>query len=159
MEIERKFLVRGNFRDFALSKSEISQGYLSSVPERNVRIRLRDDQGFLTIKGKSNASGMSRFEWEKEIPVEEAKQLMMLCEPGLIQKTRYIIPYMGHNFEVDEFKGVNRGLIMAELELKSEDEYFQRPPWLGPEVTGDLRFYNDHLSKHPYTFWKNKPKW
>lgn len=152
-EIERKFKVRGDFRPLAKKAMRISQGYLSSVPARTVRIRVRDNQGFITIKGKSDIYGASRFEWEKEIPVEDAMQLLKLCEPGIIDKTRYLVDFAGHTFEVDEFYGDNEGLVMAELELSREDEPFRRPDWLGEEVTGDSRYYNAALTKNPYRSW------
>lgn len=152
-EIERKFLVCGEFRQHAKRAMRICQGYLCSVPERTVRVRLRDGRGYLTIKGKSDASGVSRYEWEKEIEPEDALQLMALCEPGVIDKTRYLVDYGGHTFEVDEFRGDNEGLVMAELELKSADEEFRRPSWLGEEVTGDSRYYNASLAKRPFSSW------
>jgi len=148
MEIERKFLVRGDFKTFASRHYHIAQGYLSRDPERTVRVRIRDNQGFLTIKGKSSESGMSRFEWEREIPLAEAQALLELCLPVVIEKTRYIIPEKsGLSYEVDEFHGVHTGLCLAEIELHSEDEAFDKPAWLGEEVTGDLRYYNAFLSQ------------
>jgi adenylate cyclase len=153
MEIERKFLVKGEFKNLAKKKTLIRQGYLSSVPERTVRIRVKGESGFITVKGKSNASGLSRFEWEKEIPLCEAEELLGICEPGIIEKTRYLVQSGEHTYEVDEFYGVNEGLIIAELELKSEDETFFKPEWLGDEVTGDKRYYNAYLVKHPYKTW------
>lgn len=152
-EIERKFLVKGEYKSQAYQSVRIIQGYLSSVPERTVRIRVRNDEGFITIKGKSNDSGITRYEWQKEIPLDEARDLLRLCEPGVIDKTRYLIRQGRHIFEVDEFYGENEGLTMAEIELKSEDETFEKPDWLGEEVTGDLRYYNAMLSHHPYTTW------
>lgn len=152
-EIERKFLVKGNFKDQASKQTRIVQGYLSSVPERTVRVRIKGDKGFLTIKGIGNASGASRFEWEKEIPVNEADDLLKICEPGVIDKTRYLVKVGNHTFEVDEFHGENEGLVLAELELKSENESFPKPDWLAEEVTGDKRYYNSMLMKHPYTKW------
>jgi adenylate cyclase len=152
-EIERKFLVAGSFHDQATRQTRIVQGYLCSVPERTVRVRIKGTQGFLTIKGIGNASGASRFEWEREVPPDEAEQLLAICEPGVIDKVRYLVPFGGHTFEVDEFHGENEGLIVAELELASEHEAFPRPPWLGAEVTGDTRYYNAMLMKHPYARW------
>ncbi len=147
-EIERKFLVKGDYKALSESFVTIAQGYLSSVPERTVRVRIWGDKGFLTIKGKSNASGMSRFEWEKVIPLEEAKELLTLCEPSIIEKTRYFVPEKsGLKYEVDIFHGVHEGLVMAELELPSEDAIFDKPSWIGEEVTGDVRYYNSYLSK------------
>lgn len=150
LEIERKFLVKGEFKSLAHQRYQITQGFLSSIPERTVRIRIRDSKAFLTIKGKGSASGMSRYEWEKELKLEEAKELLLLCEPGIIDKTRYLVREGNQVFEVDEFYGENQGLIIAEIELSSEDESFLKPIWLGEEVTGDLRFYNSHLSKFPF---------
>lgn len=153
VEIERKFLVRGDFKSLAISHTHIVQGYLSSVPERAVRVRIAGDKAFLTIKGNSSANGLTRFEWEKEIDIAEAKELIKLCEPGVIDKTRYLIPVGKHVFEVDEFFGENKGLIVAEIELGSEDEKYEKPEWLGEEVTGDERYYNASLVKRPYTKW------
>lgn len=141
-EVERKFLVRGEFREQAIRAIRITQGYLSSVPERTVRIRLWEDRGYITIKGKSNESGLSRYEWEKEIPFNEAKELLALCEPGIIDKTRYLVPVGKHTYEVDEFYGKNKGLVLAEIELQEEEEYFEKPEWLGEEVTGNPCYYN-----------------
>ena len=152
-EIERKFLVKGEYQSLATQSHRITQGYISSHPERNVRIRIKEDKGFLTIKGKGNESGTTRFEWEKEISLAEAKELMTLCEPGVIDKTRFLIPIGPHIFEVDEFYGENDGLTMAEIELSSEDETFQKPEWLGDEVTGDIKYYNSQLMKNPFTKW------
>lgn len=152
-EIERKFLVVGDFKSQAFSQSRIAQGYICSAPGRTVRIRIRDEKGYLTIKGASNASGTSRYEWEKEIPLSEAEELMALCEPGIIDKTRYLLRCGSQIFEVDEFYGDNVGLIIAEVELKSEDEVFERPSFVGEEVTGDLRYYNSQLMKKPYKDW------
>jgi len=152
-EIERKFLVNGEFKNLATKQTRITQGYLSSVPERTVRVRIKGDKGFITIKGIGNASGASRYEWEKEIPVSEAEELLEICEPGVIDKTRYLVKNGDHIFEVDEFYGDNEGLIVAELELKSEDETFSKPEWLGKEVTGDTRYFNSMLMKNPYKNW------
>ena len=152
-EIERKFLVKGKFKPEVFKSTRITQGYLSSVPERTVRVRIKGEQGFLTIKGKGNHSGISRDEGEKEIPLNEAEELLQLCEPGVIDKTRYLVKAGEHTFEVDEFHGENEGLIMAEIELKTENENFIKPAWLDKEVTGDDRYYNAMLTKHPYTKW------
>lgn len=152
-EIERKFLVVGDFKSAAYRSSHIVQGYISSQRGRTVRVRIRDDKGYLTIKGAGNASGTSRYEWEKEIPLDEARQLMALCEPGVIDKTRYLVRSGKHVFEVDEFYGDNEGLVMAEVELASEDESYERPSFLGEEVTGDVRYYNSQLMKHPFSKW------
>jgi adenylate cyclase len=154
IEIERKFLVKSNdFRTQAFIQNQIAQGYLSSNPERTVRVRIKGNKGFLTIKGIGNASGMSRFEWEKEIPVDEAKQLLNLCESGKIEKTRFDIKVGKYIFEVDEFFGDNEGLIIAEIELSSENEIFEKPDWLGEEVTNDERYYNAYLSRNPFKKW------
>ena len=152
-EIERKFLVEGEFKSLAFAQSRIMQGYISSKPGRTVRVRIRDDKGFLTIKGRADEAGLSRYEWEQEIPLADAQDLMKLCEPGMIDKIRYLIRSGSHVFEVDEFFGENEGLIMAEVELSSEDESFDKPSFLGQEVTGDRRFYNSQLMKKPYASW------
>lgn len=152
-EIERKFLVISDFKEESERSTRIIQGYLSSVPERTVRVRLRDDRGYLTVKGIVNETGASRYEWEIEIPAGEAKELLSLCEPGVIDKKRYEIRKGKHVFEVDEFYGENEGLVMAEVELSSEDELFDKPAWLGREVTGDSRYYNSMLMKNPYKNW------
>ena len=153
-EIERKFLVKGDFKSEAFKSTRITQGYLSSVPERTVRVRVKGDKGFITIKGIGNESGASRFEWEKEIPVDEVRDLLKICEPGVIDKTRYLVKNGEFTFEVDEFYGDNEGLTVAEIELPDEQAEFNRPAWLGEEVTGDVRFYNSMLMKNPYKNWK-----
>lgn len=153
-EIERKFLVTGDYKSQAYAQSRIVQGYISSARGRTVRVRIRDAKGYLTIKGASNASGTSRYEWEKEIPRNEAEDLMKLCEPGVIDKTRYLVRIGNHIFEVDEFHGENAGLVVAEVELTSENEPFEKPDFIGQEVTGDVRYYNSQLMKHPFTGWK-----
>ena len=153
-EIEKKFLVKGDYKSLITKETRIIQGYLSSVPERTVRVRIKGDKGFLTIKGIGSKSGASRFEWEKEISVEEASTLLGICEPGVIDKKRFIVPERtGLEFEVDEFYGENEGLTVAEIELPSEDFPFEKPEWLGKEVTGDVRFYNAMLMKNPYKNW------
>jgi adenylate cyclase len=153
-EIERKFLVKGDFMPFVTKQTRITQGYLSSVPERTVRVRIKGDKGFITIKGIGNESGASRYEWEKEISVEDVNELLKLCEPGIIDKTRYIVPASdGLKFEVDEFYGDNEGLTVAEIELPSEDFKFDKPEWLGEEVTGDVKYFNSMLMKNPYKNW------
>ena len=149
-EIERKFLVAGEFKSLATKSIRITQGYLSSDSERTVRVRIKGDKGFITIKGIGGDSGASRYEWEKEIPVAEVKELLKICEPGVIDKTRYLVPAGNHTFEVDEFYGDNEGLIIAEVELASENETFEKPAFLGQEVTGDARYYNSMLLKNPY---------
>ncbi|MBF4470802.1 CYTH domain-containing protein [Flavobacterium sp. HJJ] len=154
IEIERKFLVTSDaFKAEAFAQNRIKQGYLSSVPERTVRVRIKGSKGFLTIKGISNESGMSRFEWEKEIPAADAEKLLLLCETGVIDKTRFEVKSGSHIIEIDEFYGENEGLIMAEIELKSETESFKKPIWLDKEVTSDKRYYNAYLSKNPFKSW------
>lgn len=155
-EIERKFLVRGEYKSQAYASSRIVQGYICSARERTVRVRIRDTKGYLTIKGASDAAGMSRYEWEREIPLAEAEELMKLCEPGVIDKTRYLVRSGRHVFEVDEFYGDNQGLVVAEVELTSETEPFEKPAFIGREVTGDVRYYNSQLMKHPYAEWKTQ---
>ncbi len=152
-EIERKFLVKGDFTPFVSKETRIVQGYLSSVPERTVRVRIKGDKGFLTVKGIGNDSGASRYEWEKEIPLSETEELLKLCEPGVIDKVRFLVKAGPHTFEVDQFHGENEGLTVAEIELASESESFERPVWLGEEVTGDKKYYNSMLMKHPFTRW------
>ncbi|MBV7441866.1 CYTH domain-containing protein [Weeksellaceae bacterium TAE3-ERU29] len=147
-EIERKFLViNSDYKEQALKKQQIIQGFLSRVPERTVRIRISGEKGFITIKGKSDEKGLSRFEWEKEIPLVEAQELLKLCEDGIIDKTRYYVKVENHTFEIDEFKGSHHGLVIAEVELNHPEEKFPKPEWLGEEVTGDKRYYNSYLSK------------
>ncbi len=154
IEIERKFLVVSEvFKNNVLRKNFIAQGYLNAAPERTVRVRIKGEKGFLTIKGKSNETGISRFEWEKEIPIAEARELLLLCEKNSIEKTRYEIQVASHIFEVDVFHGENEGLIIAEIELESESAHFEKPLWLGQEVTQDPRYYNSYLSKHPFKSW------
>lgn len=154
VEIERKFLVKSDaFKPLAHAKNHIVQGYLNSHPERTVRIRIKGESGFLTIKGKGNASGTTRLEWETELSLSEAKPLMALCEKGVIDKIRYEVKSGKHIFEVDEFFGENEGLIVAEIELSHEDEIFEKPDWLGLEVTNDDRYYNAYLSHNPYLSW------
>jgi adenylate cyclase len=154
IEIERKFLVTSDkYKTEAFKSSEIKQGYLNSHPERTTRIRIQDKKAFITIKGKSSESGLSRFEWEKEIPVEEALELLKLCEPGAIEKVRYLVKSKEFTFEIDEFFGSNKGLIIAEIELLSEEDIFEKPNWLGEEVTGNNNYYNSQLCINPYKNW------
>ena len=153
-EIERKFLVLSDgYRKEAVRKEKIIQGFLSSVPERTVRIRKVDTKGWITVKGLGNRSGTTRFEWEKEISGEEAGHLLEICEPGIIDKVRYYVQRGRHTFEVDEFSGENTGLVIAEIELDSETDVFDRPEWLGEEVTGLVQYYNASLSKMPFSKW------
>ncbi|MCB0459962.1 MAG: CYTH domain-containing protein [Flavobacteriaceae bacterium] len=153
-EIERKFLVKNDtFKKESFKATKIVQGFLSTVPERTVRIRIKGDKGFITVKGIGNESGTSRFEWEKEISVDDASNLLKISEPGVIDKTRYEVKSGGHTFEIDEFYGENEGLIVAEVELSSEDEKFVKPDWLGDEVTGQVKYYNSMLMKNPFKNW------
>ena len=155
IEIERKFLVTTfAFKDEAFKQSRIVQGFLSTHKKRTVRVRLKGEQGFLTIKGLSSKDGLSRFEWEKEISKLEAESLLTLCKKGIIDKIRYEIQVENHLFEVDVFFGDNAGLIVAEVELNNENEVFVKPNWIGKEVTGNLKYYNSQLSKKPYKSWK-----
>lgn len=154
LEIERKFLVKSTgFKKESRKKSYIKQGFLNSHKERTIRVRILDDKAYLTIKGVSNESGTTRFEWEKEISLHEAKNLMGLCENGMVEKYRYQIKVHQHIFEVDEFLDDNKGLILAEIEINHEHERFEKPNWLGDEVTGIVEYYNSQLSKHPYKNW------
>lgn len=154
LEIERKFLVcDDSYRNLACTKSRIKQGYICSEYDRTVRVRICDSKGFLTIKGKSDESGLKRYEWEHEIPLLEAEELLLLCETGVIDKIRYRVKYASHVFEVDEFYGENKGLVVAEVELESEEEEFLQPAFLGKEVTGQIKYYNSSLRKYPYTKW------
>ncbi len=150
VEIERKFLVKGEFIDQAEEKLNIVQGYLSLDKERTVRIRIQNENAFLTIKGKTNASGLSRYEWEKEIDCSEAKELLKLGIGSTIEKIRYRISVGKHIFEVDVFSGENKGLILAEVELTNETEVFEKPEWLGKEVSGDPQYYNANLVLNPF---------
>ncbi|MDR1755833.1 MAG: CYTH domain-containing protein [Culturomica sp.] len=152
-EIERKFLVAGAFKPEAGEPVRMVQGYLSSVPERSVRVRICGERAFLTVKGKPEQDGIGRFEWEKELSVPEASALLALCEPGIIEKVRYPVDVNGFVYEVDEFLGENQGLVVAELELESETAVFEKPAWLGKEVTGDPRYYNASLTHTPFKKW------
>jgi CYTH domain-containing protein len=154
LEIERKFLVKNNsFKEVAFKKSYIKQGFLNSSKERTVRVRIIDNSAFLTVKGKSNKAGTIRFEWEKEIPVKEAQNLMLLTEKTVIEKHRFYIKSDQHVFEVDVFLGENFGLIIAEVELGSETENFIKPSWVDIEVTGEVKYYNSSLSNTPFKLW------
>lgn len=154
IEIERKYLVTSlDFITDSYTKNDIAQGYLNSNIERTVRVRIKANKGFITIKGVGNESGTSRFEWEKEIPVNEAKALLKLCEKGVIEKTRYEVKSGKHTIEIDVFHNENKGLIIAEIELENENETILKPTWLGEEVTNDKRFYNSYISKNPYKSW------
>lgn len=154
-EIERKFLVIGDsYQQLAFDHTRIVQGYIISGGGRSVRVRIRGDRGFLTIKGASHDGGLSRYEFETEVSLADAQELMALCEPGRVEKTRWLVRADdGHVFEVDEFHGDNDGLVMAELELKNADEAFKKPDFIGTEVTGDRRFYNSHMRRYPFKLW------
>lgn len=155
IEIEKKFLVQDDgYKAQAVENHRIRQGYIAHDGGRTVRVRMWDDKGVLTIKGPTmGGKGMSRYEWERELTREEAEDLFRLCKPGMVDKTRWIIPAGARKFEVDEFHGDNEGLVMAEIELGSEDETFERPSWLGKEVTGDKRYYNSYLARNPFKTW------
>jgi CYTH domain-containing protein len=154
-EIERKYrVVSEDFKDEAYEKYTIQQGFLSTHPERTVRVRITGTKAFLTIKGKSSKSGLSRFEWEKEIDANEAQNLLDLCERGIIKKERYLVKAEDFVFEIDEFHEDNKGLVIAEIELKKETDSFPKPHWLGKEVTGETKYYNSQLSKSPYKHWE-----
>ncbi|CAM4136474.1 CYTH domain-containing protein [Zobellia roscoffensis] len=154
IEIERKFLVTSvAYQEQATLKERIVQGFLNTDKERTVRVRIKGELGFLTVKGKSNDAGTVRFEWEKKISVSDAEQLLLICEPGIIDKVRYNVPIGNHIYEIDEFHGDNEGLVVAEVELQSENQTFKKPLWLGEEVTGNVKYYNSQLSKHPYKLW------
>lgn len=152
-EIERKYLVPGDFPSQGCRYRRITQGYLCDDPARTVRVRMAGDAGFITVKGTGSSDGLSRFEWEKEIGARDAQALMGLCKSGIIDKTRYEVPYRGHVFEVDVFHGENDGLVLAEAELGGADEKVELPEWIGREVTGDERYYNSYLSAHPFSSW------
>lgn len=154
-EIERKFLVVGDYKHLAHTSTLLVQGYIASG-RRTVRVRMSDERAWLTIKGPSQDGGLSRFEWEKEIEGAEARELLALAEGALIEKRRYLVEYEGHTFEVDEFYGQNEGLTIAEVELSSADEAFEHPEWLGREVTGQKRYYNSHLRSFPYSEWSDE---
>lgn len=144
IEIERKFLVVGDaYREAAVRILHIEQGYLSRDPERTVRVRVRDDKGFLTVKGVTD--GATREEYEYEVPVDDARRMLRLALPGVIAKTRYIVDYAGHRWEIDEFHGDRAPLVVAEIELESEDAEFNLPPYIGEEVTGNPRYYNSNM--------------
>lgn len=154
LEIERKFLVTDDsYKTMAFHSDRIAQGYLCREGGNSARVRVRGDKGYLTIKGPSMDGGLSRFEWEKEIPESEAWELLKLCHGGIIDKTRHLVKCGNHTFEVDEFHGDNDGLVVAEVELENADETFERPPFLGKEVTGYKRYYNSSLTRFPFKCW------
>ncbi len=155
IEIERKFLVNSEaFKEDSVNANRIVQGFLNTDPLRTVRVRIKGDTGFLTVKGKGNDQGTTRFEWETVLPLKDAEALLKLAEPGVIEKIRYEVPRGKHLFEIDEFFGDNSGLIVAEVELEREDEPFEIPDWLGKEVTGNPKYYNSQLSKQPFKTWE-----
>lgn len=154
VEIERKFLVTSEaFKVAATKSTRIIQGFLNKDPERTVRIRIKGDKGFITVKGKSNKEGTTRFEWEEILSLTDAENLLNLCEEGMISKERFEVVHGKHIFEVDVFAGDNKGLIIAEVELSHENETFEKPSWLGREVTGEIQYYNSNLSNNPYKNW------
>jgi len=154
IEIERKFLVKSNaYKEESFKATRITQGFLNTDKNRTIRVRVKEDKGYLTVKGKSTSNGLSRFEWEKEISKIDAESLLQLCEKGIIDKIRYHVKVDTHVFEVDEFLDGNKGLIIAEIELNHENEAFEKPNWLGKEVTGDIKYYNSQLSKQPFKTW------
>lgn len=155
IEIERKFLVNSTaYKNEAYKVEHIIQGFLNRDPERTVRVRLHNEDGKLTVKGLSSKDGLKRFEWEKEISKKDAKALFEFCETGIIDKLRHYVKAGAHTFEVDEFFGDNEGLVIAEIELNTEHEDFERPDWLGEEVTGIIKYYNSQLSKAPFNTWQ-----
>jgi len=155
-EIERKFLVKGDFKHLALSSNYIVQGYIFSDEHKSVRVRLRGDKGYITIKSTLDNSSITRNEWEYEVPAHQVNEMLRICEPGIIEKTRYVVNYKNLVVEVDEFYGDNEGLVIAEIELACENQVFEKPDFLGEEVTSDPRYLNSELSKHPYCEWKKK---
>jgi len=155
IEVERKFLVLSDgYKNDCFEKIVIKQGFLNSNKKRVVRIRVTGDKGYITVKGKSNKTGTSRFEWEKEIPMKDAEELLLLCKKTIIEKCRFFVRVNTHVIEVDEFDGANKGLVVAEIELTDENESFSKPNWLGKEVTGQLKYYNVNLSKKPFSKWR-----
>ncbi len=155
IEVERKFLVSSDaYRSQATTMDRIIQGFLNTDPHRTVRIRISENEGYITVKGISDSSGLRRFEWERSIPEDDARELLKLCVPTIVEKNRYRIPSGNHIFEVDEFRGANMGLVIAEIELNSEDEYFEKPDWLAMEVTGETRYYNSQLTQKPFKTWQ-----
>ena len=157
-ETERKFLVVGEYKSQAYNATRIQQGYIASGNGRTVRVRIRGDKGYLTIKGPSGLAGLTRYEFDTEIPLDDARDLMQICEPGIIDKTRFLVksPDGRHVWEIDEFYGDNEGLILAEIELDHEYEEFEKPDFIGREVTGDRRFYNSHMRNYPFKLWKEE---
>lgn len=157
-EIERKYIVNGEYKHLATSSTYIVQGYIFSNPEKSVRVRLKGDRGFITVKSTISDTSVTRNEWEYPIPASEVNELIRICEPTLIEKTRYIVYYKKQTIEIDEFYGQNEGLQLAEVELSFENQQFDKPPFLGREVTGDSKYINASLSKHPYSEWTDEEK-
>jgi adenylate cyclase len=155
IEIERKYLVKSDeYKVLANKKYRIMQAYLVTDDIRTIRVRMKAEKAYITVKSKNNDAGVSRHEWEYEIPVSDLQDMLAFCEPGIIEKTRYEVAYKGHIIEIDEFHGENEGLIVAEIELQSENEKIALPGWLGEEVTGIRQYYNSHLRKEPYNTWQ-----
>lgn len=146
-ETERKFLIKGEFRHQVIKKIEITQAYLNIDPVKTIRLRIADDIAYLTVKSRPGINSITRSEWEVEIPVKDAREMMNICLPGRIVKTRYLVPSGDHTFEVDVFHDKNEGLVVAEIELDYDDEQFEKPDWLGEEVTGLPQYYNANLIK------------
>lgn len=157
-EIERKFLVVGEYKSLAYNRTHIEQGYFATDQGKTVRIRIRDDKGFLTIKGPVRSNGLTRYEFETELPIDDAHELMKLCLPGRVNKDRWLVKSGKHIVEVDEFFDKNEGLVIAEIELESEDEPYEKPDFIGKEVTGDPRYYNKYLLTRPYKTWESNQK-
>jgi CYTH domain-containing protein len=155
-EIERKFLVKGDYKPQSFERFSVRQGYLSLSGISAIRVRIKGGKAFITVKSALTEGKIKRHEWEYEIPVEDAAEMLLLCESAVVEKTRHLVDYGGHLFEVDEFSGDNEGLVIAEIELEDENEPFDRPEWLGDEVTGTARYYNSYLSRHPYKEWSDK---
>tara|TARA_B100001057_G_C22489473_1_gene809670 strand:- start:117 stop:584 length:468 start_codon:yes stop_codon:yes gene_type:complete len=154
IEIERKFLVRSKrYKKNSLSKHYVKQGYLNTDPSRCVRVRIIDEKAFITIKGISSTDGLSRFEWEKEICKKEADDIIKLCSADTIEKIRHVFEFEGNKFEIDEFQNKNNGLVIAEIELKSKNQLFKKPEWIGKEVTGIKKYYNSQLAQKPFSKW------
>lgn len=157
-EIERKYIVNGEFKHLATSSTYIVQGYIFSNSEKSVRVRLKGDRGYITVKSTISDTSVTRNEWEYPIPASEVNELLRICEPSLIEKTRYIVYYKNQTIEIDEFYGQNEGLQLAEVELSFENQHFDKPPFLGKEVTGDAKYLNASLSKRPYSEWSDEEK-
>lgn len=157
-EIEHKFLVKGDYQSLSTNVTLMAQGYLCSSVERCVRVRLSNDKAWITVKGPTSSDGLERYEFEKEITLDEGQQLLKLCEPGVIKKRRYLVPFGNHLWEIDEFLGDNEGLIVAEIEVERKNETFELPPFVGKEVTGLARYYNASLIHYPYCKWSDNEK-